>query len=121
MPSAPDQLVKNPHLWTYALRHGFQETGRAVQTISVLFVRVFQGKMSLKSVGGPITVYEIAGEAGAKGASYFVWVMALLSVNLGLINLLPLPVLDGGHLLFFLIEAARGKPIARRTREISWP
>ncbi len=119
MPSAPDQLVKNPHLWTYALRHGFQETGRAVQTISVLFVRVFQGKMSLKSVGGPITVYEIAGEAGAKGASYFVWVMALLSVNLGLINLLPLPVLDGGHLLFFLIEAARGKPIARRTREIA--
>lgn len=119
IPSAPDQLVSNPHLFTYALRHGFEETGHAVETIAFMFVRVFQGKMSLKSVGGPITVYEIAGEAGAKGTTYFVWVMALLSVNLGLINLLPLPVLDGGHLAFFLIEAARGKPIARRTREIA--
>jgi regulator of sigma E protease len=49
---------------------------------------------------GPITIYEVAGEEGRKGANYFIWVMALFSINLGLINLMPVPVLDGGQLVF---------------------
>ena len=68
--------------------------------------RSSKGRVSLSSVSGPITMYDIAGQAGAKGTTYFVWAMALISVNLGLINLLPIPVLDGGHLLFFLLEAS---------------
>jgi regulator of sigma E protease len=70
-------------------------------------------------VSGPITLYDIAGQAGARGPAYFVWAMALISVNLGLINLLPIPVLDGGHLLFFLIEAARRRPLPLRAREVA--
>ncbi|HEV3190851.1 MAG TPA: site-2 protease family protein, partial [Polyangiaceae bacterium] len=76
-------------------------------------------RVSLSSVSGPITMYDIAGQAGARGAAYFVWAMALLSVNLGLINLLPIPVLDGGHLLFFLFEAARRRPLPLRAREVA--
>jgi regulator of sigma E protease len=64
-------------------------------------------------------MYDIAGQAGARGVAYFVWAMALISVNLGLINLLPIPVLDGGHLLFFLFEAARRRPLPLRIREVA--
>ena len=65
------------------------------------------------------TIYDVAGQAGARGATYFIWAMALISVNLGLINLLPIPVLDGGHLLFFLLEAIRRRPISLRAREVA--
>ena len=64
-------------------------------------------------------MYDIAGQAGAKGTTYFVWAMALISVNLGLVNLLPIPVLDGGHLFFFLVEAIRRRPLSLRVREVA--
>jgi len=75
--------------------------------------------MSLADVGGPITLYDIAGDAGAKGTTYFVWAMAVTSVNLGIVNLLPIPVLDGGHLLLFAIEWLRRRPVSVRTRALS--
>ena len=65
------------------------------------------------------TGLDVAGDAGARGTTYFVWAMAVTSVNLGLINLLPVPVLDGGHLLLFLIEWVRRKPVSLRVREMS--
>jgi len=70
-------------------------------------------------VSGPITLYDVAGDAGAKGTTYFVWAMAVTSVNLGLLNLLPIPVLDGGHLLLFFIEWVRRRPVSVRTRALS--
>jgi regulator of sigma E protease len=82
-------------------------------------LRLVQGRVALSSVSGPITMYDIAVQAGAKGTTYFVWAMALISVNLGLINLLPIPVLDGGQLLFFLFEAARRRPLPLRIREVA--
>jgi regulator of sigma E protease len=119
IPSAPDRLVPNPHRLLYAVRRGFAETRSVVKFISVGMLRLAQGRVSLSSVGGPITMYDIAGQAGARGPAYFVWAMALISVNLGIINLLPIPVLDGGHLLFFLFEAARRKPLPLRIREVA--
>ena len=119
MPNAPDAHVPNPNLVTYALRHGFEETGRVIRFISIGFLRILQGRVSLSSVSGPITMYDIAGQAGAKGTVNFVWAMALVSVNLGLINLLPIPVLDGGHLFFLLIEAVRRRPLSLRVREVA--
>jgi regulator of sigma E protease len=118
-PNAPDVTVENDHLYSYAMRRGFEETMRVVQFIGVSLVRLVQGKVSLSSVSGPITLYDVAGEAGARGTTYFVWAMALISVNLGLINLLPIPVLDGGHLFFFLVEAIRRRPISLRSREVA--
>jgi regulator of sigma E protease len=103
----------------YALSRGIGETKSVVKFILVGLVRLAQGRVSLSTVGGPITLYDIAGQAGARGAAYFVWAMALISVNLGIMNLLPIPVLDGGHLLFFLFEAARRKPLPLRIREVA--
>src|SRR5262249_20041722 len=85
----------------------------------VCIVRLMQGRLSLKSLSGPLAIYEMAGEEGRKGADNFVWVMALLSINLGLLNLLPIPVLDGGHLMFFAIEGALRKPLPLRARELA--
>ena len=119
LPDAPDVMVPNPHPVFYALRRGVEETGSVIKFIAVGFVRILQGRVSLSSVSGPITIYDIAGQAGAKGTTYFVWAMALISVNLGLINLLPIPVLDGGHLFFFLVEWIRRRPLSLRVREVA--
>lgn len=119
MPRAPSKLVPNPHLLTYALKRGASETKNAIQFIVYGFVRILQGRVSLATVSGPITLYDVAGDAGAKGTTEFVWAMAVTSVNLGLINLLPIPVLDGGHLLLFLLEGVRRRPVSVRARELS--
>jgi regulator of sigma E protease len=118
-PNAPDAHVPNPSPFFYALRRGFEETGSVIKFIGVGFLRILQGRVSLSSVSGPITIYDIAGQAGAKGTTEFVWAMALISVNLGLINLLPIPVLDGGHLFFFLVEGIRRRPLSLRVREVA--
>jgi len=78
-----------------------------------------QGRLSFESLSGPLTIYEVAGEEGRKGPGYFIWVMAVLSINLGLLNLLPIPVLDGGHLMFFGVEALLRRLTPLRVREIS--
>lgn len=119
VPKAKDETVPNDNRLFYALRKGFEETLAVVRFIGVGFLRVTQGRVSLATVSGPITLYDVAGQAGAKGTRYFVWAMAITSVNLGLINLLPIPVLDGGHLVFFVLEGIRRKPLSLRTREIA--
>lgn len=118
-PRAPSKLVPNPSPILYSVRRGFEETLSAIKFIVVGFVRIAQGRVSLATVGGPITLYDVAGDAGAKGTTYFVWAMAVTSVNLGLINLLPIPVLDGGHLLLFLVEWVRRRPVSVRARALS--
>jgi regulator of sigma E protease len=118
-PNAPDAWVPNPSLVTYAIRRGFEETTSVIKFIAVGFVRILQGRVSLSSVSGPITIYDVAGQAGAKGTTYFVWAMAVISINLGLINLLPIPVLDGGHLVFLALEALKKRPLSLRAREVS--
>jgi regulator of sigma E protease len=119
LPSAPEHPVPNPSPLFYAIRRGLEETGAVIKFILVGFVRILQGRVSLSTVSGPITMYDVAGQAGAKGTTYFVWAMALISLNLGLINLLPIPVLDGGHLLFFVIEGVRRRPLPLRAREVA--
>ncbi len=118
-PNAPDEMVPNPSPLTYAIRHAMEETASVIRFLGIGFVRIFQGRMSLSSVSGPITMYDVAGQAGAKGTTYFVWAMAVISINLGLVNLLPIPVLDGGHLVFLALEAVKRKPLSLRAREVS--
>jgi regulator of sigma E protease len=119
-PRAPEHLVPNESRFSYALAHGIEETGRVIKLVSLGMVHIVEGRVSLAdSVSGPVTLYDIAGEAGAKGTTTFVSVMAVVSINLGLINLLPIPVLDGGHLAFFVVEGVRRRAVARRTREIA--
>jgi regulator of sigma E protease len=119
IPSAAEPFVENPHAVRYALRNAFEETADVMRFILVGIVRVVEGRVSLSSLSGPITIYDVAGEAGARGTDYFVWAMALISINLGLLNLLPIPVLDGGHLLFFAIEGILRRPLPLRVREVA--
>lgn len=70
-------------------------------------------------IGGPIMLFDVAQQAAQKGLPYYIFIMCLLSVNLGLLNLLPIPALDGGHLLLFGIETVQRKPLTARTRTIA--
>lgn len=75
------------------------------------------GHHSVKDLGGPLRIAQISGQGLEAGWLPFLWLMAMISVNLGFINLLPLPVLDGGHLLFYAIEAVRRRPVGPRVME----
>jgi regulator of sigma E protease len=81
--------------------------------------RIVQGEISFKTVGGPIMLFQIAAQAAQEGWSSFLFKMALISVNLGLMNLLPIPVLDGGHIVATAVEAVTRKPLSLRTREVA--
>jgi regulator of sigma E protease len=85
----------------------------------VSIVRLIQGKIPAKTIGGPILVAQLAGEQAKLGIINLLLFTALLSINLAILNLLPIPILDGGHLLFFVLEAIRGKPIALKKRELA--
>jgi regulator of sigma E protease len=117
-PEALDVVVPNPHPVLYAFKRGIEETARAMEFIVVGFVRIAQGRVSLATVSGPIAMYELAGQAGSRGASDFLWAVAIVSVNLGLVNLLPIPVLDGGHLALLAVEVASRRKVPRRVREV---
>ncbi len=119
LPLALEERVDHPMPIGYAFGKAVDETIDVTRFISLAFVRLAQGRLSLKEISGPITVYELAGEERRKGPEYFIWVMALVSINLGLINLLPIPVLDGGHLMFFLIEGVLRRPVPMRVREVA--
>ncbi|UQA60783.1 RIP metalloprotease RseP [Polyangium aurulentum] len=118
-PVVPEPYVENASVVPFALRSALSETYDVIRFIMVGIVRIIEGKVSISTLGGPITVYDVVGEEGSKGVSYFVWAMAVISINLGLINLLPIPVLDGGHLLFFTFEAVLRRPLPLRVREIA--
>ncbi len=119
LPLAPEERVEHPTPIRYAAEKAIAETVDVSRVIIVALVRLAQGRLSLESLSGPITVYEMAGEEGRKGPGYFIRGMALLSINLGLLNLLPIPVLDGGHLLFFALEALMRRPLPLRVREVA--
>ena len=119
LPLAPEDRVEPQSPVRYAAEKAIAETVDVTRLISVALVRLVQGRLSIDSFSGPITIYEMAGQEGRKGPGYFIWVMALLSINLGLLNLLPIPVLDGGHLLFLGIEAVLRRPMPLRVREIA--
>jgi regulator of sigma E protease len=118
-PIVIEPYVENPARFRFALLSAVEQTYDVVRFIVVGIVRIMQGKLSISTLGGPISVYEVVGQESHKGVGYFVWAMAVISINLGLVNLLPIPVLDGGHLLFFLFEAVLRRPLPLRVREIA--
>jgi len=90
-------------------------TGKMVKVIAYLFT----GRVAFKNVGGPVMLYQMASKSAQAGLDSFLNMMALISINLGLMNLLPIPVLDGFHLLAALWEGVRRRPIPVRAREIA--
>ena len=85
----------------------------------VSIVKLIQGAISTKTLGGPLMIAQMAGQQAKEGISNLLFFIALLSINLAIINFLPIPVLDGGHLVFFFIEAATGRPVNVKFREIA--
>jgi len=102
-----------------ALGNAFGHLGEVVRLTALGIARIVQGEISFKTVGGPIMLFQIAAQAAQEGWSSFLFKMALISVNLGLMNLLPIPVLDGGHIVATAVEAATRKPLSLRTREVA--
>lgn len=93
----------------------YQMTGTTITFLA----KMIKGKESATGMGGPIAIMQISGRQARQGFDAFVMLMAFLSINLGLMNLFPIPVLDGGHLFFFGMEALMGKPLDMRKREIA--
>lgn len=87
--------------------------------IIVGLVKMIQGRISTKELGGPIMIAKMAGDQAREGAENLIFFIAFLSINLAILNFLPIPVLDGGHLFFFTIEAIQGKPVSIRVREVA--
>ena len=102
-----------------SLTESVRQTYNITKLTIVSIVKLIQGTVSTKTLGGPIMIAEMAGQQAREGALNLVFFMALLSINLAIINFLPIPVLDGGHLLFFLIEAITRRPVNTRMREIA--
>ncbi len=100
-----------------ALWAGTGQTWAITELTALSVVKLIQGAISPSTLGGPILIAQMAGAQVKKGVMPFVFFMAILSVNLGVLNLLPIPILDGGHLLFFLIELVSGKEISVKWRE----
>ncbi len=98
---------------------GWNQTVRWTNVTVLSFVRLFQNEVSAKNIGGFISIGTMAKKSWQIGASQFMNVMAIISINLFILNLLPVPVLDGGHLVFFGIEALRGAPLSMRKMEIA--
>ena len=96
-----------------------RQTYNIAELTVVSIAKLIKGTISTKTIGGPIMIAELAGQQAREGVLNFIFLIALLSINLAIINFLPIPVLDGGHILFFLIELIIGRPVKMRTREIA--
>lgn len=117
---SPPPLIKKVYTNPLAsLGFGVEKSWDATKLIAIGIVRLIQGEVSSKNVGGVISIGVVASKSFKVGITTFLNTMALISINLFLLNLLPVPVLDGGHLVFFGIEALRGAPLSMRKMEIA--
>lgn len=97
-----------------AVRFGVIKTWDVSALTVVAIVKLIQRIIPAETIGGPILIFQMAGQQAAHGALSFFTFMAVISINLGILNLLPIPILDGGHVLFLLIEAVRRKPVSEK-------
>ena len=102
-----------------AIVRGSSQCWNVIKLTVLSLVRLVERAIPLDTIGGPIMIVKMAGQQAAAGGVNFLAFVALLSVNLGVLNLLPVPILDGGHLAFTLIELIIGRPISKRAREIA--
>ncbi len=102
-----------------AVSAGADRTMELIDLTLIFIQKLFAGHVSTSNIGGPITVVQIAGQAAQTDVSSILSVLAFLSIQLGILNLLPIPILDGGHLFFNLFELIFRKPLSMRAREIA--
>lgn len=111
-----DSTLEPVPLWEAPIM-ATQRTWQIIGTQITALSQIITGKRSVKELGGPLKIAKISGEQFALGLLQYIILIAFISINLGFINLLPIPMLDGGHLLMYAIEAVRGKPTAPAFQE----
>ncbi len=99
---------------------GVTQTWDVTRQTVVGIAQMIEGRRGTDDIGGPLRIAELSGQVAQLGLASLVSFIAVLSINLGLINLFPIPILDGGHLLFYLVEALRGRPVPARAREYGY-
>lgn len=117
--AAPELMTLRSTNPVDALIRGTEKTWEVSVMTVMSFVRLFQAKISPKNIGGVISIGQAASETFKIGITQFLQMMAIISVNLFILNLLPVPVLDGGHLVFYVIELVKGAPLSMRKMEMA--
>jgi len=113
----PQQVNYERQTPLMAVWMGIKQTASLTEKTLSFLGQVIAGRQSADGIGGPLRIVQYAGITFQSGIESFILFLAVLSINLGLINLFPIPLLDGGHLLFFAIEAIRGRPLGPRAQE----
>lgn len=116
---AAAEMVTDRYPPPQAVVKGCQQTWKVIKLTILSLVKLIERVVPLDTVGGPIMIAKMAGEQAAAGGVNFLAFMALLSINLGILNLLPVPILDGGHLFFYSWELLFRKPVSMKAREIA--
>ena len=101
-----------------ALAKGVGQTWDTAAMSLSMMGRMIVGEVSVKNLSGPVTIADFAGQSARLGWAHYIKFLALISISLGVLNLLPVPVLDGGHLLYYVIEIIKGGPVSERVMEI---
>ena len=117
---APGDVKYEPVSALRAIGLGAQETWFVVDRTLSYIGGVIVGREAADQLGGPIRIAQISGQVATIGFAALVHLAAVLSVSIGLLNLFPIPLLDGGHLLFYGIEAVRGRPLSERAQEVGF-
>jgi regulator of sigma E protease len=102
-----------------AFGESLKQTWLVTEVTVLSVVKMIQGSISKKELGGPIMIAKMAGDQARAGWVNLISFIAIISINLAILNILPIPVLDGGHLVFFAIEAVKGSPVSDGTREVA--
>jgi regulator of sigma E protease len=117
--SSPDHVQYLKLNTLQAISQSFVQTWQVTRMMFVGIVQMIKGEVSAKNLGGPIMIAQMAGDQAKKGPLDLIYFIAFISINLAILNFMPIPVLDGGHLLFFIIEAVTGKPLNLKVREFA--
>jgi len=117
---APTDLKMEPVGPATAVWLGIKETWTIIETTLSYVGRIVVGRDNADQLGGPIMIAQVSGQVATLGVAAIMHFVAVLSVSIGLLNLFPVPLLDGGHLLFYAVEFIRGKPMSERAQEIGF-
>lgn len=113
-----DMLTEVHYSFGRALQQAFSKTWETSAFSLVMMGRMITGEVSWHNLSGPLTIADYAGQSARSGGLAFVSFLALVSISLGVLNLLPIPLLDGGHLMYYIIEAVKGSPVPDRVMEL---
>ena len=117
VPEWPDSMLRDLSQGPIdALVSGFSKTSQMIGLTLDSIKKMILGAISVKNLSGPITIAKVAGASAASGLESFISFLAYLSISLGVLNLLPIPMLDGGHLVYYFVELVRGRPVSEKVQ-----